>query len=125
MPYALILIGAIMLVAGIRNTHGDLWELVKGDFRGGFLMWVAAIAVVGGIGYVPKLKPLSVSFMTLLLLVLLLSNSGVFARLQSFIQSGAGLGPKKTTGADVTIGVKEALTPLEQLDANLRGSYGR
>lgn len=92
MPFVLILIGAILLVAGLRNTYADLWQLVKTDFteQNGFLSWVAAIAVVGGLGYVPKLRPLSVAFMTLLLVVLILSNGGVFAKLQQFIQSGAG-----------------------------------
>ncbi len=54
MPYALLLFGAVMLVAGLRDTHKELWELVKGDFtqEGGFITWVAAIAVVGGMGYV-------------------------------------------------------------------------
>jgi hypothetical protein len=79
-------------MAGIRNTYANLWALVKGDFtdQNGFLAWVAAIAVVGGLGYIPKLRPLSIAFMSLLLLVLVLSNGGVFAKLQAFIQSGAG-----------------------------------
>lgn len=92
MPYALLLIGAILLVAGLRNTYSDLWALVRSDFtaNGGFLSWVAAIAVVGGIGYIPRLRALSVAFMTLLLIVLVISNGGVFAKLQTFIKSGAG-----------------------------------
>lgn len=92
MPFALLLIGAILLVAGLRDTYTDLWALVRGDFteKGGFLTWVAAIAVVGGLGYIPKLRSLSVAFMTLLLLVLVLSNGGVFSKLQQFIQGGAG-----------------------------------
>ncbi len=122
MPYALILVGAILLVAGIRNTYGDLWTLVQGDFtaQGGFLVWVAAIAVVGGIGYIPKLKPLSVAFMTLLLLVLVLSHSGVFAQLQSFIQSGAGAGNATSTNANAS-GLAP-LPALDQIQTNLRGS---
>jgi len=92
MPYALILIGAVLLVAGIRNTYGDLWTLVENDFtrQNGYLSWVAAIAVVGALGYIPRLKPLSIAFMTLLLVVLVISNGGVFDRLQQFIASGAG-----------------------------------
>lgn len=93
MPYALILIGAILLIAGIRNQHVQLWHLVENDFtEGNFLSWVAAIAVIGGLGYIPKLKPLSIAFMTLLLIVLVISNGGVFAKLQQFVQSGAGSG---------------------------------
>lgn len=119
MPYALILVGAVALVAGIRNTYKDLWALVEGDFKGGFLAWIASIAVIGAIGYVPKLKPLSVALMTLLLVVLVLSNRGVFAQLQGFILSGAG-----NTGTGGNAGVQPlqplpALSPADQVGANL------
>lgn len=114
MPYALLLIGAILLVAGIRNTYKDLWALIKGDFTAtdGFLTWVAAIAVVGGIGYIPRLKPLSVAFMTLLLLVLVISNGGVFAQLQNFIKSGAGGG-----GSAAPLNKQTSLQPLAPLSS--------
>ncbi len=120
MPYALILIGGILLVAGIRNTYGQLWTLVKGDFtaQGGFLTWVAAIAVVGGLGYIPKFRPLSIAFMTLLLIVLVISNGGVFAKLQSFIQSGAG-GNASPTPAGNTITPTQGLSPIDQINNNL------
>lgn len=111
MPYALLLIGAVLLVAGLRDTYSQLWDLVKGDFtqHGGFLTWVAAIAVVGGMGYIPKLKPLSIAFMTLLLLVLVISNGGVFAKLQDFIQSGAGGGNAHPSGAGNIQGAVDAV----------------
>lgn len=88
MPYALLIIGAVMFVAGVRGTNEELWALVKGDFTGdkSFLPWIAAIAVVGGLGYVKSLKPLSVAFMWLLLLVLLLSNRGVIAQLETYVK---------------------------------------
>lgn len=129
MPYALLLIGAIMLVAGIRNTYGALWQLLKNDFisTNGFLTWVAAIAVVGGLGYIPRLRNLSIAFMTLLLLVLVLSNSGVFARLQQFIQSGAPAGvapvaPNTVAVQPATNTVSSAgLSPLDQINQNLSG----
>lgn len=129
MPYALILFGAILLVAGVRNTYGDLWTLVKGDFtaQGGFITWVAAIAVVGGLGYIPKLRPLSVAFMTLLLLVLTISNKGVFAQLQQFIQSGVGGAGSKAVQNGPTNGTQTAgpdlgsLPALAEIGANLSG----
>lgn len=127
MPYALLLVGAVMLVAGVRNTYGvkqpdgspGLWGLVEGDFRSGFFTWIAAIAVVGGLGYIPKLKPLSVAFMTLLLLVLVISNGGVFAKLQQFIQSGTPGGG--TAPVPVKTGQLQPLTPLDQINQNLQG----
>jgi len=121
MPYALILMGAVLLVAGVRNTYADLWKLVENDFtsQGGFLSWVAAIAVVGGMGYIPKLKPLSIAFMTLLLIVLVLSNGGVFQKLQLFIQSGAGGRNAGSGGPVAPIQPIQPLTPLEQINSNL------
>lgn len=124
MPYALILMGAVLLVAGVRNTYPDLWKLVQNDFtaQGGFLSWVAAIAVVGGMGYIPKLKPLSIAFMTLLLIVLVLSNGGVFQKLQTFIQGGAG---GRNAGSGPTLQPLENkfpianISPLEQINTNL------
>lgn len=114
MPYALLLIGAVLLVAGLRNTYSSLWELVRGDFtqQGGFLTWVAAIAVVGGVGYIPKLRSLSIAFMTLLLLVLVISNGGVFAKLQQFIQGGAGGNTPHPNGAGNIQGVVEKLSDV-------------
>lgn len=124
MPYALIFLGAVFLMAGIRNTYGKLWELIKGDFtaQNGFLTWVAAIAVVGGIGYIPKLRNLSIAFMTLLLLVLVLSNGGVFAKLQAFIQSGGRGGAISPNHNAVT-----SLAPLpsvDQIQQNIAGIAG-
>ena len=110
-------------MSGIRNTYGCLWALIKGDFttQNGFLTWVAAIAVVGGLGYIPKLRPLSVAFMTLLLLVLVLSNGGVFAKLQSFIQSGAKA-PAGGTSAEVA--PVNSLPSLAEIHANIAGING-
>lgn len=131
MPYALLIFGAVMVVAGVRNTYKDLWALVEADFtrQGGFLSWVAAIAVIGGLGYIPKLKPLSIALMTLLLLVLVLSNKGVFAQLQSFIASGAGgRGVPATTATNGIPTASPATQPLSSIDIinqNLAGINGQ
>lgn len=91
MPYVLLLFGVPMFVSGVRGTNADLWTLVKGDFTGknSFLVWVAAIAIVGGAGYIKPLRPLSIAFMTLLLIVLVLSNRGVIGQLQNFVNDPA------------------------------------
>lgn len=106
MPFVLLLFGAVLFVAGVRGTNKDLWTLVKGDFTGdkSFLLWIAAISIVGGAGYIKPLKGLSVAFMTLLLLVLFLSNKGVISQLQGFVNNPApsndntGLQPLKAVG---------------------------
>ena len=97
MPYALLVFGAVLFVAGIRGKNADLWALVKGDFtgNGNFIFWLVAIAIVGGAGYIKPIRPVSIAFMTLLLVVLMLSNKGVITKLQSYLQSpGAASGTK-------------------------------
>lgn len=124
MPYALLLIGAVLLVAGIRNTYAQLWALVEGDFtsQGGFLAWVAAIGVIGALGYVPKLKPLSIALLTLILIVLVISHNGVFAQLQQFITSGGGASaaPNPATGFSPIISApSDTLSSADQIANNL------
>ncbi|MDE2019753.1 MAG: hypothetical protein KGJ13_05415 [Patescibacteria group bacterium] len=131
MPYALILAGAILVVSGVRNTQGQLWSLVQNDFTGnnGFIVWVAAIAIVGGMGYIPKLRPLSIAFMTLLLIVLVISNQGVFAQLQQFVQSGAGSGTAGVPLQPLTVSpalstTPQGLSPEDQINQNLQNIGG-
>lgn len=114
MPFILLLIGAILFVAGVRGTNKTLWALVKGDFTGSnsFLVWVAAIAVVGGVGYIPKLRPISVAFMTLLLIVLFLSNKGVITQLQSFVQNPVATPPNDNASSASS---SSGLAPLQPL----------
>lgn len=76
MPFALLIIGIILLVAAVRDSQDDLFKLVKGDFTGpnNFVFWVVSLLIIGAVGYIPKLKPISVGFLTLVLLVLFLSR---------------------------------------------------
>jgi hypothetical protein len=81
MPFALLAAGLILAVSGVRGTTGELTDLVKGDFQGdrNFGYWLASILVIGAIGYVEDFRPLSRMFLVLVLVVLVLSNRGVFA----------------------------------------------
>jgi hypothetical protein len=92
MPFVLIVIGIVLVIGGIRNTIGGdkgLISLVKSDFTGtnNFTYWAVSIAIIGGIGYIETLKPVSRAFMTLVILVLILSNGGVFQKLNASLQS--------------------------------------
>lgn len=86
MPYALIIAGVILTVAGVRNTQGKLYSLLEGDLTGqsSFVWWLLSILLLGSIGYIQQLKQFSNMFMALVLVVLILSNSksgeGVFQR---------------------------------------------
>lgn len=91
MPFALAIIGIVILISAIRGTSGALFSTLKSDFTGSgnFLYWVIAILVVGSIGYVKKLQPISSAFLALLLIVLFISNKGFFAQFQSGISGAA------------------------------------
>jgi hypothetical protein len=76
MPFALLIVGAAFLVAGVRNTQADLFKLVKNDFTGpnNFIFWVISILAIGAVGYIPKLKPISDGFLALVVIVLILAR---------------------------------------------------
>ncbi len=93
MPFALAIIALLLIVAGVRDQLGNLFSLALGDFTGpgNFIYFVVAIIVVGAIGYIDKLKPISDAFLVLILVVLFIHNRGVFA------QFTAALGSTTTT----------------------------
>jgi putative exporter of polyketide antibiotics len=107
MPFALIIIGVVLVVASVRNTQGDLYTLVKGDFTGqnNYVYWMLSILLVGSLGYIPSLTKLSRVFLVLILVVLLLHKQGFFTMFQQQISaslpnaSGSGSTPDSTTQA--------------------------
>lgn len=76
MSFALLIIGLALIVSAIRGTHLQLLGLVYGDFTGeaNFWYWIAAILLVGAVGFVPKLKGLSDGLLVIILLVLVLKR---------------------------------------------------
>lgn len=90
MPFALIVIGVIILVAGIRGTHVQLGHQLAADFTGAgnFIYWLIAVGVIGLIGYVPGLDRFSKAFMVLLALSFILANRGFFNQFNAAIKSG-------------------------------------
>lgn len=98
MPFALAIVGLVLVISGVRDTTGNLVTLVKGDFTGdnNFIYWFIAILIVGGAGYVSDLRGLSRAFLALLLVVLFLSenktngNGGFFSQFTSSISQITG-----------------------------------
>ena len=98
MPFALAIIGIVLIVSGVRDTTTDLFALVKGDFTGdnNFVYWFLAILIVGGAGYVSDLRGLSRAFLALLLVVLVLTENknsttgGFFTQFTSAVNSITG-----------------------------------
>lgn len=80
MPIALLIIGAVFIVASIRGEHKKLFEILKDDFSGSnnFLIWGLGIFFIGAIGYAKSLRPLSNAFLVLLFVAMFLTSAGGF-----------------------------------------------
>lgn len=92
MPFVLLIIGAILAVAALRNTQSQLATALETDIPG-FLKWFAAIAALGALQYVGPLEKPARAMMSLVLLVIFLSNyENVLAALQGLMTA-----PQPTT----------------------------
>jgi hypothetical protein len=87
MPYALVIIGLLMIITGVLNTYAAFATQLQNDM-GGFIVWVIALGAVGALGYVENLRTFSHYFMALILIALILNNKGVFANFQKAMASG-------------------------------------
>lgn len=87
MPFLLVVIGMIMIVSALRNTHAQMAAQLRGDFIP-FGMWTLAIGSVGAIGYIPELRRFSHYFMALIIIGMIISNRGFFAKLSEAIKLG-------------------------------------
>ncbi len=115
MPFALIIIGAALLIAAVRNTQSDLFGLLKDDFKGqnNFIFWMVAILAIGVVGYVPKLKPISVAFLGLIVLVLFLAKGDPTKAGGGFFEKfTAGLWQTTSTAAAPVASQAQATTVL-------------
>jgi hypothetical protein len=90
MPFVMLIVGVLLIVAGVRNTQGTLFTLLKSDFsgQGSFIPWIVAIAAIGGLGYIKPIRPITTAFLALVILVMFLSNGGFFDK---FVQA-TGMG---------------------------------
>ena len=91
MPYAFIIVGIILLTAGVRGQSGRLVTLLQGDLKGenNFAYWILAILAIGAIGYVDDFRAFSRALLTLIIIVLLLAGEkhaggagGFFTKIQ-------------------------------------------
>ena len=117
MPFALVIIGVVLLVAGIRNTQCILFAEVEGDFTGtdNFFYWFLAIMIIGALGYVPKLKPISTALLVLVIVVLFLHKGNPTT------SSGGGFFSQLLNGFSSDTSTSTAATTLAQQQATTQG----
>lgn len=120
MPFALVFVGLILIVTGVKDTQAALGQQVVGDFTGSgnFVFWIASLGAVGALGYVPELKKFSVAFMTLIIIAMLLAQEkngkgGFFAQFYAALKSGP-VAPAKGAGASSGDGTNAIISQNSQ-----------
>ena len=73
MPFVLLIVGAILILTAYRNSYGDLATALETDVPG-FAKWALALAVVGGLGWVPGMQTISRWLLALVIVAIVLSN---------------------------------------------------
>ena len=130
MAFVLIIIGVVLLISSVKNTVTStptggpgLFTLVQGDFSGpnNFVFWMVSILLIGALGYIPKLKPLSVAFLTLVVTVLFLTKGnpsstggGFFSQFANALNSTTA--PQPTTGGNPLNILGSTPSPLSPVD---------
>lgn len=96
MPIVLILLGVYVIVVAVRGYISTLGSLLKGDLvgSGSFGFWLLAIMAVGLLGYVKgPARIFSNALLLLIIIVIFLSNGGVWGKLVAAIQNPAAALP--------------------------------
>lgn len=116
MPFAIIILALVLIVAGFKGTVGSLFGLVEQTFAQIVVPFVA-ILIIGAMGYIPQLKRLSDAFLALVLLAMFLSNSknGLIAKFQSAIRNPqAPSNPQDSASGTVTLGTMQWTTTANE-----------
>jgi hypothetical protein len=87
MPFALIIIGLLLVVTGANDTYKQTGSLLVGDLTGpgNFTYWILAFGSLGAIGYNETLRPFSRAFMVLIFVALIVRNGGFFDKFSKAI----------------------------------------
>lgn len=96
MPFALVIVGLLMVVTGAKGTHAALGQELRADFtgEGNFLYWLLALGIIGAVGVIPGMQNFSRLFMTLAIVSMVLKNKGAFDKLKEAIELGPEAAPK-------------------------------
>ena len=87
MPIILMFIGIVFILSGVKGTEGDVLNEFKTSLIGnpevanepGFWKWAVAMFVIGATGYYKPIRPVTISFLILIFVVLMLNSNSKFA----------------------------------------------
>ena len=121
MAFALLIIGITLIVAAVRDTQGTLVDLLIKDFsgEGNFVYWIVALLLVGSVGYVPRMKPISDGFLVIIILALLLARGnpksatgGFFEKFTEALGTTKKVGVSGTGSVDLNVGGTNVKIPV-------------
>ena len=126
MALALLIFGFAFVAVGVRNTQAELSALIGADFSGANSFWtyIAGIFAAGAIGYYPPMREASRLTITLIVVVLLLDNQGVFEQLQKTLAAPPSSAPTPAPGAaspSIITGGKQSRADQAVLDGAVQG----
>lgn len=110
MAFILLIVGIFLVVTAVRDTYTQLFQVVSGDFAlnqtgGGFVYWIAALLLIGAVGYIDKLKPISDGLLLLVIIALILTKGNPKAPGGGFFSQLTGaLGGQGSSSVGSTIG---------------------
>ena len=117
-------IGAVLIVAAIRNSQADLFTALGQDVPP-FVVWAAAIFAIGAVGYIPGLKPASRGLLALVILVIVLTNyQAILSGFQSAWQSPAKVGSGAASAGASALGSGNPGAILGSVASIFGGSTG-
>ena len=89
MPFVIMFVGFALVAAAMRNTQSRLGQLLSGDLTGpnNFFYWIAAISIIGAVGYIPGAQKISRAFLLLVLVVMIMSDKGFFKEFLTAIET--------------------------------------
>ena len=73
MGIVILIIGVVVIVAAIRDTHEKLFGALAEDLPA-FMVWAAAVFALGAIGWIPGMNPVSRGLLALVIVVIVLTN---------------------------------------------------
>lgn len=133
MPLALLVIGFLAIITAIKGNYSDVATQFETDLvgSGGFIYWIAAIAVVGIIARIFDLPDTGKVFIALLVFVFVLSQNGLWTNAQTALSSlqvptgqTAVVTPSPVAGSSTTQTAGGVLISSTGISASLPGGVG-
>lgn len=124
MPFALLIIGLLMIITGINNNYSQFASQLSQDFSGSksFLVWVLALGAVGALGYIKDLRTFSHYFMALILISMILANKGVFAQFQTALAAGPKTPQATADSSSTTPQALSSASSTAQIDSAIQSN---